>query len=209
MQVLVIGGTRFIGPALVRRLDSLGQDITVLHRGETEADLPPSVRHLHGDRARLSDYRDEIARLAPEVVIDMGALTEADANGVVDAMRGLARRFVVISSQDVYRAYGVFHGIEQSPLEEAPSSEKSPLRTHLFPYRGKIAGLDDYEKILVERVAMSARELPATIIRLPAIYGEGYYQHRLAVELRRMDDNRPAIVLEKRLAAWRWTRAYV
>ncbi len=56
---------------------------------------------------------------------------------------------------------------------------------------------------------MNAQGLPATVLRLPAVYGEGDYQHRLALELRRMDDGRPAILLDERLAGWRWTRGYV
>ncbi len=209
MRVLVIGGTRFIGPPVVRRLVALGHDITVFHRGETEAELPASVRHIHGDRERLGDHGREIARLAPDIAIDMGALTEGDARAVVDTFCGVAKRLIVVSSQDVYRAYGRFHGTEPGPLEALPCTENSALRTALYPYRGQIAGLDDYEKILVERVAMGAPDLPATIVRLPAIFGEGDYQHRLAIELRRMDDDRPAIILDERLAAWRWTRAYV
>jgi nucleoside-diphosphate-sugar epimerase len=209
MRVLVIGGTRFIGPPVVRRLVQLGHDVTVLHRGETEIDLPSSVQHLHADRERLSAARDEIRRAAPDVVIDIIALTEAAASGAVEAFRGVAQRLVVISSQDVYRAYGRFHGTEPGPLEPLPMTEDSPLRTALYPYRGRIAGLDDYDKILVERAAASASELPVTIVRLPAVYGAGDYQHRLAIELKRMDDGRPAILIDERLARWRWTRAYV
>jgi nucleoside-diphosphate-sugar epimerase len=139
----------------------------------------------------------------------MGALTEADANAVVAAVRGVAKRLVVISSQDVYRAYGRFHSKESGSLDPLPVLEGSALRSALYPYRGQIPGLDDYEKILVERAARSAPSLSATIVRLPAVYGECDYQHRIAIELRRMDDGRPTILLDERLAAWRWTRAYV
>ncbi len=65
----------------------------------------------------------------------MIAYTEADATGLVEAFRGLARRTVVISSADVYRAYGRFIGTESGPIEPTPLTEDSPLRTALFPYR--------------------------------------------------------------------------
>jgi nucleoside-diphosphate-sugar epimerase len=209
MNVLIIGGTRFIGPPVVRRLASLGHDITVLHRGENEADLPPNVRHRHGSRENIAELRDAVRASEPEVIVDMAALTERDAQCVVDAARNEAGRLVVISSQDVYRAYGRFHGTESGPLEPVPYTEDAPLRSAFYPYRGQIAGLDDYEKILVERVAMSAPELPATVLRLPAVYGGGDYQHRLAFELRRIDDGLQAMILDERIAGWRWTRAYV
>jgi hypothetical protein len=139
MHVLVLGGTRFIGPPAVRRLVDLGHDVTILHRGDTEVDLPASVRHLHGDRALLGELARGVSP-APAVVIDMNAYVESDAVTVVDAFRGVARRLVVISSQDVYRAYGRFHQTEVGPLEALPATEDSALRSQ-----------DDYEKILVER----------------------------------------------------------
>ena len=60
MRVLIIGGTQFIDPPAARRLHELGCTVTVFHRGETEADLPPAIEHLHGDRQRLSAYTDVI-----------------------------------------------------------------------------------------------------------------------------------------------------
>lgn len=209
MNVLVLGGTRFIGPPVVRRFDALGDDITILHRGDTEAALPTTVRHIHADRAGLEDVREEISKARPDVVVDIGALTEADSRTAVETLRGIAKRLVLVSSQDVYRAYGRFHGTQEGLVESGPSSEDSALRTALYPYRGRIAGLDSYEKILVERAACSSPDLPATVLRLPATYGEGDSQHRLAQELRRMDDGRPAILVDETLAAWRWTRSYV
>lgn len=209
MRIFVIGGTRFIGPPAVRRLVDLGHDVTIFHRGETEADLPPGVEHIHGDRAQIADHAAALRRLAPDVVLDLTAYSEQDARSVVEVAQGVAKRLVVVSSQDVYRAYGRFRGTEAGPLEPLPVTEDSALRSVLFPYRGKIGGLDDYEKILVERAAAAAPELPATILRLPAVYGERDYQHRLALELRRMDGGRPEILLDERLARWRWTRAYV
>jgi nucleoside-diphosphate-sugar epimerase len=47
----------------------------------------------------------------------------------------------------------------------------------LYPYRAKAQPNSDlawfYEKILVERLALEAAKLPATILRLPKVYGPG------------------------------------
>ena len=210
MRILIIGGTRFIGPPVVARLHGLGgHEVTVFHRGESEAELPPAVRHIHGDRQRLADFTEELRSVLPDVVLDMGAFTEQDSREVIDMFRGIARRLVTLSSQDVYRAYGRFHRSELGSLEPVPYAEEAPLREKLYPYRGTGRNLDDYEKILVERSAGSSPLLPATVLRLPMVYGERDYQRRLSLELRRMDDSRPAIVLEERFARWRWTRGYV
>src|SRR5262245_30211252 len=50
MKVLVMGGTRFNGLALVHELVRHGHDVTVFNRGQSEAVLPAGVRRLYGDR---------------------------------------------------------------------------------------------------------------------------------------------------------------
>ena len=98
MRILIIGGTRFIGPAVVRRLYDQGHELAVFHRGETEANLPSRVSHLHGDRQRLSEHAGAFLRFVPDVVVDMAAFSEQDAQTVMATFRGLARRIVVLSS---------------------------------------------------------------------------------------------------------------
>jgi nucleoside-diphosphate-sugar epimerase len=53
MRVLVLGGTRFIGLALVEELLGAGHTVGVVHRGEHEPDLPPTVEHIHSARRDL------------------------------------------------------------------------------------------------------------------------------------------------------------
>jgi nucleoside-diphosphate-sugar epimerase len=61
----------------------------------------------------------------------------------------------------------------------------------------------------VERAVLGDPRLPGTVLRLPMVYGPGDRQHRLFPYLKRMDDGRPAILLEENQARWRWTRGYV
>jgi nucleoside-diphosphate-sugar epimerase len=114
---------------------------------------------------------------------------------------------VAISSQDVYRAYDALRGLASGPPDPVPLTEESPLRERLYPYRRE--GVEEYEKILVEKVVMGDPSIPGTVLRLPAVYGPGDYQHRLFPYLKRMDDGRPAILLEEGMARWRWTHGYV
>lgn len=207
MRILVIGGTRFIGPPVVKRLVDAGHDVTVFHRGQTEADLPEEVQHLRGDRRRLQEYADELRNLAPEVVLDMVPMNEKDACGVMDVFRGVAERVVAISSGDVYRAYDIVRGLHPGPADTTPLAEDSPLRERLYPYER--VGVEEYEKILVERVVMGDEGLPGTVLRLPMVYGPGDYMHRMHPYLKRMEDGRRAILLERGMARWRWTMGYV
>ena len=223
MRILIIGGTRFMGPFVARRLAVLGHSVTVFHRGQTPGNLPPEVQHLHcpdldfGTRRELADYLPALRDLAPEVVLDMIPMTEAAVRITQDALRGVASRMVVVSSMDVYRAYGVLIGKETGDLDPLPVTEESPLRSQLYPYRGAQPRsaddprrwMDNYDKIPLERLALQDADLPATVLRLPMVYGPGDGQHRLYEYLRRMDDRRPYILLDQGLAGWRTTRGYV
>jgi nucleoside-diphosphate-sugar epimerase len=212
MRILVIGGTGFSGPHVVRRLMNMGHEIVLFHRGQTEADLPDGVQHILGDRQHLEDLADELMRFAPQIVLDMIPATEQHARGVMGVFTGVAQRIIAISSQDVYRAYGKLIDIEPGPIEPIPLTEGAPLRQKLYPYRERVDPSHrayHYEKILAEQVFMGNPELPGTVLRFPMVYGPRDRQHRLFEYLKRMDDHRPAIVLEQGMANWRWTRGYV
>jgi nucleoside-diphosphate-sugar epimerase len=211
MRMLIIGGTGFIGPAVVTRLSALGHAVTLFHRGQTQAELSPGVQHLPGDRRQLAAFAGECRRLAPDVVLDMFPMSEDDARTVMETFQGITGRVVAISSQDVYRAYDRLRRLEPGPPDPMPLTEDAPLRQRLYPYRGDdtvSAKSDDYEKILVERAVMGEARLPGTVLRLPMVYGPRDDQHRLFPFLKRMDDGRPAILLEEGTAGWRWSRGY-
>jgi len=142
-------------------------------------------------------------------VIDMIPYTESQARALVAAARHNTGRLVVISSADVYRHYDGLRRKSAALPDPTPLDEDSPLRETRFPYRGEGHTFDhaeDYDKILVEQAVSG---LPATILRLPAVYGPGDGQHRLRLYLHRMTDRRPAILLANEMAKWRWSRGYV
>jgi len=200
MRVLVLGGTGFIGPHVIRRLADRGHDVLVFHRGETESEVAAAATHVHGDFADFDDHVDELASWEPEVVVDMAA-RGAEEGRRVRTFKGVAGRGVVASSADVYRAFGRGHGTEPGPPDPVPLTEDSPLREKVV-----VAGRD---KVGVEREAQADPDFPVTILRLPATHGPGDPRHRLFEYVKRMDDGRPAILLEETLARWHWVRGYV
>jgi nucleoside-diphosphate-sugar epimerase len=176
------------------------------------------LTRIIGDRKRLREALPNVRRFAPDVVVDLVLSSGAQARDLMDAMRGTAARVVALSSIDVYRACGILHGLEEGPLEPVPLTESSALRTKLATYPpAQIAALkriygwldDEYDKIPVERALLGDTDLPGTVLRLPMVYGPGDPLHRLWPLVKRMDDRRPAIVLDARVAAWRSPRGYV
>src|SRR5215470_11271593 len=83
MRILVIGGTNFMGPLVVRSLSEQGHEVTVFHRGQTQTDLPQGVREIPGDRRPIENSAAELQRLAPEVVLDMIPAIEQDAREIM------------------------------------------------------------------------------------------------------------------------------
>jgi len=213
MNILILGGTRFIGVATVQRLHAAGHRVAVFSRGRSAAPLPDGVTRLTGDIAALDDARAAFAAFGPEVVLHNVILTAEHAAGLMRAGKGLARRVVMLSSLDVYRAYGRLHGSEPGPPEPLPLTEDSPLREKLYPYRAEAPTPEhpwySYDKIPAERIVLGDPDLPGTVLRLPMVIGPRDYQHRLFPFLRPMRDGRPAIILAESYAAWRSTYGYV
>jgi nucleoside-diphosphate-sugar epimerase len=159
------------------------------------------VRHLHSDRQGLASHREEIASFKPEAAIDCRALSRADAEQALDAIPKDVR-WVVISSLDVYRAFGAVNNHQET--DPVPLDEESPVRPERYPYRGKMPGMEDYDKLDVEETYLPKG---ATIVRLPMVYGEHDYQLREEFILRRVRAGRSRIPFGS--GQWLTCRGYV
>jgi nucleoside-diphosphate-sugar epimerase len=200
VRILLLGGTRFIGRHIAAELAAAGHHLCLAHRGETEPGDLPAAEHAHVDRRQGAALRDVMGGFRPEAVIDCFALTRLDADTALAAAPRSAR-LLVLSSMDVYRAYSALHrGGEGEPV---PLDESSPVRTERYPYRGKIAGFDDYEKLDVEEAYLGRG---ATVCRLPMTYGEHDYQRREEFILRRVRAGRVRIPFGA--GNWLWSRGY-
>jgi len=211
MKVLVIGGTGFIGRPLVHELAAMGHAVAVLTRSGAATGLP--AESIVGERGDLGTLG-----LKADVVIDLILSSGAQAHWLMEIFSGSVQRVVAASSIDVYRACGVLHGSEDGPLQPVPLTEDSALRTKLQTYPPEslkalqkiFHWLDvDYDKIPVERAVLGDPQLPGTVLRLPMIYGPGDRLRRFRPVLKRMDDGRRRILLEKGWADWRSPRGFV
>lgn len=216
MRILLIGGNGFIGRSVVTALQRDGHSLAVFHRGTMTP--PAGTHHIQGDRSQLSGSANDLIRFGPEVVIDLVISSGRQAEELMNVFRGAARRVIMLSSMDVYRAIGVANGTEDGPLQELPLTEESELRRTLHPY--SCDGLkamreffpwvtNDYDKIPAEHAVMNDRELSGTILRLPMVYGPGDSLHRFAPVVKRIKHGRRRIILAETLAAWRSARGYV
>jgi nucleoside-diphosphate-sugar epimerase len=186
VRVAIVGGADFIGPAIVEELLAAGHEPAVIHRGQHEpADLP-AAPHFHCDRRDAATLRRVLLEARAEAVIDACAYARADAEALAQALPAGARA-VVLSSMDVYRAFGSL--LRGEATDAVPLDEEAPLREARHLYRGQRApplrGVDpeSYEKIDVEQVARAAG---ATVLRLPVVYGPRDHLRREEMLLRRV-----------------------
>ena len=188
MRVIVLGGTVFIGRAIVEDLVGAGHDVLVVHRGLHEPEDLPAVEHLHVARAELSGHRPGLAAFGADALVDCRALTREEARQALDAVPDV--RLVVLSSGDVYRAFGTI--LDESPVatDPLPLSESAPVRERRYPYRGRREGMEDYDKLDVEEEYLARG---ATALRLPMTYGAHDGQRREEYLLRRVRAGRSRI----------------
>ena len=115
MKVLVLGGTRFVGRAVVADALSRGWDVTALNRGVTGS-LPAAVTLLQADRSRESELTRALGDGEWDLVVDTWSGAPAVAGRAAHLLQGRAGGYGYVSSKSVY-AWGK-HVDESSPLVE-------------------------------------------------------------------------------------------
>jgi nucleoside-diphosphate-sugar epimerase len=181
-RVLVIGGTLFIGRALVRRLLARGDDVTILHRGQT-ATFGGKVGEIHCDRNDTEGMRRELSGERFDVVYDnvydweRGTTAEQVLAAARACSQGLTR-YVYMSS---VAAYG----------EGLDLDEDSPLAGPDHP-ETYVRNKADAERALLGLHRSSG--FPAVTLRPPFIYGPENPFYREAFFWDRLLAGRPIIM---------------
>src|ERR1700690_3013183 len=181
-KILVIGGTLFIGRALVAELLKAGHEVWVLHP-KAAHDLGKRGGSLVADRNDADQMRRVLAGQRFDVVFDNvydweRGTTAAQVEATAGACSGSLHRYIFMSSVAAY-GDGLNH------------------------HEGDALAPDDHPDAYVRNKAMSERALfrlhqrmglPIVTIRPPFIYGPGNPYYREAFFWDRMRDSRPVIL---------------
>lgn len=100
MRWLVLGGTSFVGRAIVEEAVGAGHQVTLFSRGRTGTDLFPTVERLTGDRA-TGDYAS-LAEGTWDAVVDVSGYIPRHVKQAPDALGDRAGRYLFISTGSVY-----------------------------------------------------------------------------------------------------------
>ena len=150
MRLLVLGGTRFVGRALVADALARGWDVTVLNRGVTGA-LPDGVTGLRGDRTVSSDLTAALGDESWDLVVDTWAGAPRVARLAARALAGRAERWGYVSTVSVYAPGS--HVDESSPLVDGDPA--SGGTDYAADKRGaELAVLESFPDALIGRAGL-------------------------------------------------------
>ncbi|WP_406517481.1 NAD-dependent epimerase/dehydratase family protein [Streptomyces sp. NBC_00134] len=99
-RICVIGGSRYFGKLLVKRLQAAGHQVTVINRGSTPP--PAGVEHLVVDRNDEAALTAALGSRTFDVVVDQVCYTPVQAAVAARAFAGRTRRYVMTSTIEVY-----------------------------------------------------------------------------------------------------------
>lgn len=100
MRILVLGGTSFVGRAIVDDALHTGAEVTLFSRGRTGSELFPDVPRRIGDRDS-GDYT-ALREGTWDAVVDVSAYVPRHCGQAMDALGDRVGRYLLISSQAVY-----------------------------------------------------------------------------------------------------------
>ena len=187
MKALVVGGTGFLGGAIVEAAVAAGCAVAVLSRGETARTLPEGVRVLQGDR------HDDLAVLAGErfdLVFDTCGYTPEAVERLLQVVGPSLRRYLFVSSVSVYGDYSKPQLSETDPVPTAGEADYALVRGLPAERRSDaVAYAPSYGplKRACEIVAQEMLGERAILLRSGLLVGAGDTSDRLTWWVRRID----------------------
>jgi 2'-hydroxyisoflavone reductase len=102
MNILIIGGTVFLGRHIVDAALARGHTITLFNRGQRNPELFPDVEKLRGDRNEPLDLLNALRGRTFDAVIDVCGYKPEQIQRMVEALGDEVRHYVFISSISAY-----------------------------------------------------------------------------------------------------------
>ncbi len=185
MHILIIGGTRLLGRALVETALSQNYSVTLFNRGQSAPDAFPNVEQIHGDRhanLHLLDGRTW------DAAVDTCGYTSAAVRASAEALADKVAHYTFISSLSVYASHATPNADETAEVAELEEGQEE----------GK--GYDTYgeSKALAEQAAEAA--LPGRVLNVRAglLIGQHDYMERFPYWVRRISEGGEVLVPDGR-----------
>jgi 2'-hydroxyisoflavone reductase len=126
VRILVLGGTAFIGRAIVEDALRRGAEVTLFGRGKTGPGLFPDLLRLVGDRD-TGDYA-ALRGGSWDAVVDASGYVPRHVRQAMDVLGDSIGRYLFISSHAVYQREGVGPGSDEDIPRRPPVRDTEELR---------------------------------------------------------------------------------
>lgn len=169
MNLLVLGGSQFVGRHIVLQALERGHSVTTFTRGQTQGSLPASVTRLHGDRDPESGDGglDSLQTGTWDACIDVSGYLPRVVRQSAEALHGRVGRYLFISTVSVY-----------APGERETTTEDSPLIELADPATEDIQANYGGLKVLCERLITELYGERATHVRPHIVAGPDDHTRR-------------------------------
>ncbi|MEZ5965968.1 MAG: epimerase [Planctomycetota bacterium] len=168
-KILILGGTGFLGPSIVRPALEREHELTLFNRGRSRTHLFPKVERIVGDQDPAKG--DGLANLEKavadgrtwDVVIDDIAYYPALLRPRLKLLQAAASHYLIVSSISAYASNSVAGQSEDAPLAQLDDEERRDMGKNFEFYGGL--------KAACERLAEASFPQRTTVVRPGYIVG--------------------------------------
>lgn len=122
MNILILGGTQFVGRHIVEAFVDSGHAVTVLTRGKSKDELPEAVERLQGDRNEGKAGLRALTGREWDACVDVSGYTPRQVRASAEELRGHVGRYVFVSTVSVY-AEPERHPVREDDPLSPPAAE--------------------------------------------------------------------------------------
>ena len=173
MRILILGGTKFLGRAIVDAARAKGHELTLFNRGQHDPSAYPDLEQLHGDRTQPGGLQALTGR-AWDAAIDTAAYLPRDVRSMSDALAARTGHYTFVSSISVFASHAAPGQDETTEVARLTPEQQAKLDA--LPLGATITARDLGElygplKAACEDVARAAFPGAALIVRPGLIVG--------------------------------------
>lgn len=160
MDILILGGTQFVGRHIVEAFVAAGHAVSILTRGQSKDELPDSVERLRGDRSEAGGL-DALRGRNWDACVDVSGYVPQAVRASAELLRDQVGRYVFISTASVY-----------AQPERHPVREDDPLLPPAAEDVTQVTG-ETYGplKVTCEQIVQDSYGERATVLRPQIVAG--------------------------------------
>ncbi len=173
MNLLILGGTKFVGRHITSAALMRGHHVTLFNRGQTNADLFPEAEKIRADRV---SGLDALHGRTWDAVLDVNGYLPRVVNASAQLLADSVARYVFISTISVYADFTRVGQDENAPLAQLQDPNTETINGETY------GGL----KVLCEQAVQDAFPERALILRPGYVIGPNDHTDRFTSWLRRI-----------------------